>query len=92
MPNNQEMLSDDELRARALKLYRPPFRHQCGYILDSNGAIVADESVLRVRGWGHISKLENPERLQELAGELMAEAMTKFWREQLSILSGRSAK
>lgn len=82
---------EDELRTQALKLYRPPFRHQCGYILDSNGAIVADESTLRVRGWGHISKHANPERLQELAGELMAEAMTKFWREQLAQISNKKA-
>jgi hypothetical protein len=78
-PTNTESLAD-----QALKLYRPPFRHECGYILDKEGHTVADE-VLRVRGWGRISHLcGNPKEMQDAVGDLIAEALTMFWKEKLS--------
>jgi len=80
------------LRERALRLYRPPFRRDHDYIFDANNEMVADETVLRVRGWGRISYLPDPEVLQDAAGDLIAEALTKFWQEELSKLkSGPTA-
>ncbi len=59
----------------ALSLYKPPFRHEAGYIFDRDGNMVADESghVLRVRG------KDFPRELQDATGELIARAMTKYW-------------
>ena len=65
------------LRERAVALYKPPFKFFGGYIWDSEGQMVADNHVdedaqiLRVRGWGRISYLENPEELQDEVGELI---------------------
>ena len=80
----KEPANPESLAVQALKLYRPPFRHECGYILDEEGHTVADE-VLRVRGWGRISHLSNhPKEMQDAVGELIAEALTVFWKEKLS--------
>lgn len=73
------------LRERAVALYKPPFKFFGGYILDSEGQMVADNDVdedahiLRVRGWGRISHLENAAELQDEVGELIAEALTSYW-------------
>ena len=83
----KESTTPESLLEQALKLYRPPFRHECGYILDHDGHVAADESghVLRVRGWGRISQLSaQPREMQDAVGEMMAEALTKFWKERLS--------
>lgn len=78
------------MRARALKLYRPPFRYEHGYIFDSQNEMVVDDAsksqeaaALRVRGWGRISYLKDPEELQDAVGALIAEALTTFWRTEL---------
>ena len=69
----------DELRKRALALYKPPFSYHCGYIHDGEGNMVSDAPagaiVTRVRGWGRISYLENAEELQDTVGEMIAEAL-----------------
>ncbi len=84
-------MSDDEIKARARKLFRPPFRFEGGYIWDADTEMVADNrgpdgSTLRVRGWGrltHIAKSEDEAcALQDAYGELLAEALTKFWNER----------
>jgi hypothetical protein len=53
--------------------------------------MVADQTVLRVRGWGRMSYLADPEALQDAAGDLVAEAMTKFWEEELSKLASEAS-
>lgn len=68
----------------ALKLYTPPFRFDHGYIWDSKNNMVADsgdanDMACRVRGWGRISYMENPEQLQDSVGEHMAKALTEYW-------------
>jgi len=78
---------DDEFRRLALALYRGPFRYERGYVWDANMDMVADtggyeNSVMRVRGWGHIQRLPDPEKLQDAVGELMAEALTDLWRRE----------
>ena len=89
----------ESLRKRALALYRPPFiAGFAGYVFDVNRHVVADNdgSGLRVRGWGRIQYMANPEALQDdvwaiivesgaaepgLSPEDVAEKMTKFWEE-----------
>lgn len=73
----------------ALNIYTPPFRHESGYIFDSNSKVVADSAdggmesenfiALRVRGWGHIQHIPKPEVMQDLIGDLIANAMTEYW-------------
>jgi len=84
------------LRQRAFALYRPPFRAAREYIMDANGNLAADGAGvdLRVRGWGRIGYLRNPEMLQDEVEGLLAESgaaesgispgqvasrLTKFW-------------
>ena len=71
------------MRSKALELYKPPFNFHCGYIFDSEGNMFSDMPtdayVTRVRGWGRIGYMENPEKLQDTVGELIAEALTEFW-------------
>ncbi len=72
---------------QALALYRGPFRFERGYIFDAEGHMVADESVgilCRVRGWGRISHMENPEALQDAVGEHIAKALTVYWERQVA--------
>jgi len=73
------------LRAAALELYAAPFTYDCGYIYDANRRMVADDHGLdataRVRGWGRISYLKDPEQLQDTVGQLIAEALTEFWNK-----------
>ncbi len=90
----------DDIRTRALKLYRPPFRHEHGYIWDNNNEMVLDQADLvetswRIRGWGRISYLKDPEQLQDAVAALVGEALhlptgdeiakllTEFWTTQL---------
>jgi len=72
------------MREKALQLYKAPFRHEYGYIFDSEGQMVADdagESVTRVRGWGRIGQMENAELLQDTVGDMIAEALTEYWNK-----------
>lgn len=77
-----------DLKADALDLYKPPFKFIHGYIQDSDGRIVADDDgvstaiVGRVRGWGRIKYLPDPEALQDKVGEIIAEAITEYWERQ----------
>ena len=70
----------------AVKLYKPPFRYERGYIFDADNSMVADndaqDTVGRVRGWGRIQYLPNPEILQDRVGELIAQALTEFWEKK----------
>lgn len=74
-----------DLRSRAFDLYRAPFKFMCGYIFDANNEMVSDkagdleELISRLRGWGRISYLPDPEKLQDTVGELLAELLTKHW-------------
>jgi hypothetical protein len=77
------------IRERAIALFRPPFRFEMGYVWDAAGEMVSDNRVdpddvaslptLRVRGWGRIGYLPDPAALQDEAGRLIAEALTKGW-------------
>ncbi len=79
-----------ELRERAFKLYRAPFRFEHGYVWDAKNEMVADDYVEgaipvgRIRGWGRVSYLPEPQELQDAVGELMAEALTKLWRDHFA--------
>jgi len=72
-----------DAKQRALDLYKPPFRYYRGYIFDANKNIVADDpcedAVARIRGWGRISYLPEPEKLQDTVGELIAEALNEYY-------------
>jgi len=85
-------MSEQTLFQRAINLYTPPFTfNRFGYLNDSAHQMVADnhvedsveetgqEAILRVRGWGRISYLENAEALQDKVGEILSQAMTEFW-------------
>lgn len=78
----------NELKTKALELYKLPFRFDHGYIFDASGHTVADQGgaldgqlafMAQVRGWGRIGKLENAEAMQDKVGELIAEALTEYW-------------
>lgn len=81
-------MADKELTAKALALYKPPFKFMYGYIHDADGRVVADNNVdadnqvLRVRGWGRISYMENAEALQDEVGEVIAIALTEYWQKK----------
>ncbi len=78
-------ITSADLRNKSIGLYTPPFRFEHGYIWDAKGQMVADNHVdgedaaLRIRGWGRISYMENPEALQDEVGNVIALAMTEFW-------------
>ena len=76
-----------DLKQCALALYKPPFRRVHGYIYDADSRVVADDAAatdedaaLRIRGWGRIQYLTDPEALQDAAGDLIAEALTEYWQ------------
>ena len=84
----------------ALSLYKPPFRYENGWIWDANNQFVADEGgpshqeprMARIRGWGRIQYLPNPEQLQDEIGRMMAEALTEYWsRHNVAIKPRRQA-
>ncbi|MEX0563129.1 DUF551 domain-containing protein [Raoultella terrigena] len=81
-------ITSTDLRNKSIGLYTPPFRFEHGYIWDAKGRMVADNHVdgedaaLRVRGWGRISYMENPEALQDEVGNVIALAMTEFWERR----------
>ena len=79
------------IRAAAFGLYTPPFRHEHGYIRDSNHQMVADDAgdtmvgviAARIRGWGRIQYMDNPEgragALQDEVAEMVADALNRYW-------------
>lgn len=79
------------IRAAAFDLYTPPFRHDHGYIRDSNHQMVADDAgdtmagviAARIRGWGRIQYMDSPERragaLQDEVAEMVADALNRYW-------------
>lgn len=78
-----------------LGLYKPPFYHTLGYIFDADNNMVSDDNdtlhrelsagnsfaTQRVRGWGRLSYLENPEQKQDKMGEIIAKALTEYWEK-----------
>jgi len=81
------------LKKRVFELYKPPFTFNCGYIFDTDGQMMADETqamrahiqhVARIRGWGRLSYFEHPEALQDMCGEVVAEALTDYWTKHES--------
>ena len=76
------------LMQRALDLYAPPFRFSHGFIFDSKGEMVSDDTlegqdaIQRVRGWGRIGYMEEAEALQDEVGRIIAEALTDYWNKQ----------
>ena len=79
------------IRQAALDLYKPPFRHEHGYIRDANNQIVSDDAssvatgliAARIRGWGRIQYMDKPEMranaLQDEVAEMVAEALNAYW-------------
>jgi hypothetical protein len=67
----------------AFKLYHPPFKYVHGMIFDSKDNMVGDDIACRVRGWGKISYMKDPEELQDTVGVLFAQALTEFWKKHL---------
>ncbi len=89
----------------ALALYKPPFKFTHGHIFDADGRMVADQDggfgldgkvethiIARVRGWGRISYMKDAEQLQDEVGEMLAQALTDFWREAASKACGVSLR
>lgn len=80
-----------DIRKAALALYTPPFRHEYGFIRDSNNEIVADDAssaatgliAARIRGWGRIQYMDNPagraNALQDEMADMVAEALNAYW-------------
>lgn len=80
-----------DIRKAALDLYKPPFRHEHGYIRDANHQMVADDAwsegsgliASRIRGWKRIQYLDKPEQraaaLQDEVAEMVAEALNTYW-------------
>jgi hypothetical protein len=68
---------------RVADLYALPFQFVHGYIQDNDHRMVADQhdgpDSLRVRGWGRISYMEDPENLQDAVGTEIAKAVTAHW-------------
>lgn len=81
-------LHDPTLTARAIALYKPPFKFVLGYIFDAEDRVVADdhempkEGISRIRGWGRISYLPDAAALQDECGRIVAQALTEFWERQ----------
>src|SRR5690606_25841928 len=77
-----------EIKSRAIGLYKPPFHYnkKLGWIFDGEGKQLLDQidetAVLRIRGWGRIGYPENPEQLQDMVGDLIAQALTEFWMKE----------
>lgn len=79
-------------RKAAMAIYAPPFKFYRGYIHDSQGHMVSDQDgldgeveksvVARVRGWGRIGYMPNPEALQDEVGHMMADALTAYYAMQ----------
>lgn len=75
----------DDVKARAIGLYKAPFRYERGYIWDANGNMVADRpaeddgTTLRVRGWGRIGYMPDAPALQDAVGEHIAKLLTEHW-------------
>jgi len=87
----------EELKQRALDLYKPPFHFERGYIRDADNQTVADQDDRRdqrefiaaqVRGWGRIQYLPDPEALQDKVGDMIAEALTEYWTAALALRGG----
>ena len=78
------------IMADALAIYKPPFSFKAGYIYDSEGSMFADQgdekdraaSLARIRGWGRIGGMANPEELQDTVGKHMAIALTEYWQRK----------
>lgn len=85
-----EVDMSEELRKRVLALYKPPFSYHCGYIHDGEGNMVSDlptgTIATRVRGWGRIGYMENPGELQDMVGEMIAEALNQYWDKQNGLI------
>lgn len=71
-------------------IYKPPFTYDrlSGFIYDAEDNHVADKAdgssehgAVRVRGWGRISYMENPEEIQDSIGEHIARALTEYWNK-----------
>lgn len=71
----------NELKARVLKIYTPPFRHSMGYICDAKNLVVADDKGVAccVKGLSSINYRKDIEALQDQVGEIIAEALTAYW-------------
>lgn len=79
------------MRKEAMGLYVPPFHFEHGYVFDSANHMVADDGELtgamnvksaiaaRIRGWGRIQYLKNPEQLQDEVGRMIADALNEYY-------------
>ncbi len=71
----------EELRKELKKQFIKPFKFipEAGYIFDSNNQMVGE-----VRGWGHLSKFPNADKLQDELGEMLSEGLNIVFEQQLS--------
>jgi len=76
---------------KILELYKGPFVYNMGYIYDANGQMLADNAgenipgIVQVRGWGYLtggaaSWKDGAEEIQDELGEMIAEALTQYWK------------
>jgi hypothetical protein len=85
-----EVALDCGVMADAIAIYKPPFSFKAGYIYDSEGNMFADQGgtedraaqLARIRGWGRIGGMANPEELQDAVGKHMARALTEYWNKK----------
>lgn len=75
-----------------MAIYKPPFKYEHGYIFDADHHMVADDGSIddtepsvsnaiacRIRGWGRIGYMPNPEKLQDEVGAMVADALTAYY-------------
>lgn len=70
------MTQEQEVKA----LYKPPFRHERGYIWDAEGNRVAGRDCDGyLSGGRRISLMPDSSQLQDAVGDLIAKALTEYW-------------
>jgi hypothetical protein len=77
-------------REKAMEILKPPFKFECGYIFDSapDQNMVADDhdcetgTIARLRGWGRLGKLDDGDAIQDAIGQIIADALTKYFENK----------
>lgn len=92
--NPDETPLTDEMKAKVLSIFKPPFSFSIGNIYDCTGRIVADHytddepgALIRMRGWGRLTgkgggmglSSDEAYEIQCAAGQMFAEAFNAYW-------------